>query len=46
MVWEKFYEYKCSLACPKDFAKELRGFIDEKAYEPVCEGIFRGASLK
>lgn len=42
MVWEKFYEYKCSLACPKDFAKELRRFIDEKAYGPVCESIERG----
>ncbi|MBQ7146579.1 MAG: group II intron reverse transcriptase domain-containing protein [Lachnospiraceae bacterium] len=45
VVWEKFYEYKCSLACPKDFAKELRRFIDEKAYEPVCESILREASF-
>lgn len=41
-VWERFYEYKTSLACPKDFAKELRTFIDEQAYLPVCESIRRG----
>lgn len=41
-VWERFYEYKTSLACPKDFAKELRIFIDEQAYLPVCESIRRG----
>ena len=34
-AWEKFYEYKTSLVCPKAFAKELRTFIDERAYLPV-----------
>ena len=40
-VWERFYEYKTGLACPKRFAKELRDFIDRRAYEPVCEAILR-----
>lgn len=41
-VWERFYEYKTGLACPKRFAKELRDFIDRRAYEPVCGAIRRG----
>ena len=40
--WEKFYEYKTSLACPKAFAGELRAFIDEGAYLPVCRRIEAG----
>ena len=40
--WEGFYAYRTSLVCPKDFAKELRSFIDEKRYLPVCERIERG----
>ena len=31
-AWESFYSYKLSLACPKQFTKELRNFIDEKRY--------------
>ena len=38
-VWNRFYEYKCSLACPKQFTKELQVFIVEKRYLPVCEKI-------
>lgn len=34
-AWEKFYEYKTSLVCPKAFAKELRTYIDERSYMPV-----------
>ena len=41
-AWNDFYEYKTSLACPKHFALELRRFIDEKAYLPVCGRISRG----
>lgn len=41
-IWEHFYEYKTSLACPKSFAKELREFIDREEYLPVCEAITRG----
>lgn len=41
-VWNKFYEYKCSLACPKQFTKELRFFIDEKRYLRVCDEIRGG----
>ena len=40
--WEAFYEYKTSLVCPKDFAKNLRSFIDDKRYLPVCERIAAG----
>ncbi|MBP5207363.1 MAG: hypothetical protein J6330_02775 [Clostridia bacterium] len=42
LVWERFCEYKTSLAAPKAAAKELRAFIDEKAYLPVCETIRSG----
>ncbi|MBQ6266609.1 MAG: group II intron reverse transcriptase domain-containing protein [Clostridia bacterium] len=41
-VWESFYEYKASLAVPTPFLRELRGFIDARAYVPVCERIARG----
>ncbi len=41
-TWNAFYEYKLSLACTKQFTGELREFIDEKKYEPVCEGILAG----
>ena len=41
-TWEAFYAYKTSLACPKAFSRELRGFIDEEAYLPVCAAIERG----
>lgn len=44
-VWNKFYEYKLSLACPKRFAGELRRFIDEKRYLPVCEVINAGGDF-
>lgn len=40
--WEKFYEYKTALACPKAFAGELRAFIDGEAYLPVCRRIEAG----
>ena len=39
-VWERFYEYKTSLACPKDIAGKLRDFIDGEEYMPVCECIY------
>ncbi len=41
--WERFYEYKTSLACPKDIARELRQFIDSQAYLTVCGEIESGA---
>ena len=41
-VWEAFYAYKCSLACPKPFTKELRRFIDERRFLPVCARILAG----
>ncbi len=40
--WEKFYEYKTSLAFPKAFAAELRDFIDGEGYLPVCRSIEAG----
>ncbi len=42
-VWERFYEYKRSLALPKRFTEELRVFIDEERYRPVCDAIKSGA---
>lgn len=42
LVWEKFYEYKQSLACPKQFTAELRKYIDDKAYLSICESIQKG----
>lgn len=41
-VWERFYEYRTSLICPKPLEKKLRAFIDSRAYLPVCESISRG----
>ena len=41
-VWEKFYAYKTSLALPKAFTKQLRGFLDRGAYLPAAERIARG----
>lgn len=41
-VWERFFEYKTSLVCPKPLEKKLRGFIDERAYLPVCREISAG----
>lgn len=38
-LWKAFYEYKRSLACPKPFAEELRTYIEEKRYLPVCEAM-------
>lgn len=40
--WERFYSYKESLACPKQFTAALRTFIDCEEYRPVCEAIARG----
>ena len=40
--WQQFYEYKCSLHCPKDFAKELKDFMDRKVYLPVLQRIAEG----
>lgn len=44
VVWEKFYAYKTSLACPKDIERQLRGFLDAKKYLPVSESILRTAA--
>ena len=44
-VWNRFYEYKLSLACPKQFAGELRRFIDEKRYLPISEVINSGTEF-
>ena len=41
-VWEAFYTYRTSLACPKKDAEELKRFIGEKAYLPVTELIEAG----
>ena len=44
-VWEKFYKHKTSLSCPKSFVKELRAFIDEEAYLPICDAIEKGSGF-
>ena len=41
-TWQSFLAYKSSLACPKTFEKELRAFIENRAYLPVCEAIAAG----
>ena len=37
--WERFYEYKAGLRCSKRFKKELREFIDSKAYMEYEQAI-------
>lgn len=44
-AWNSFYEHKISLACPKQFTKELRTFINEKRYLPVCTLIGSGGAF-
>jgi len=39
-VWEKFYDYKTALACPKQFTSFLRAFTDGRRYLPVCRVIY------
>jgi len=41
-VWERFYEYKNSLACTKQFTAQLRAFIDAESYLPVSACIRNG----
>ena len=45
-VWEAFYAYRTSLACPKADAEELRRFIDEKAWLPVTQTITENTVIK
>lgn len=40
--WEAFYAYKAGLAVPKTFTRDLRAFIDEKRYLPICDSVARG----
>ena len=42
LEWESFLRYKESLSVPKAFTKELRSFIEEKRYLPVCDLISEG----
>lgn len=44
-VWERFYEYKASLAVPGSFLPELRRFIDSQGYLPVCARIEAGEAF-
>ncbi len=41
--WERFYEYKTALACPRDFARRLRSFLDERAWEELLPLLEEGA---
>ena len=38
-AWEKFYEYKTSLVCPKALSQQLRRYINREDYGPVCQEI-------
>ena len=40
-IWERFFEYKSAL-CSSSDEEELRKFIDEKRYLPVCDTIRSG----
>ena len=40
--WERFYDYKTSLLCPKPVQKKLRAFIDAEAWKAVVENIREG----
>ena len=40
--WQSFYDYKSSLVCPQKFTAELKEYIDEKRYLPVCSAISHG----
>ena len=42
-AWQGFFAYKESLARPKAFARELRAFIQDRAYLPVCDEMLGGA---
>ena len=42
-AWRGFLAYKESLARPKAFARELRAFIQDRAYLPVCDEMLGGA---
>ena len=41
-VWDAFYVYKTSALLSKTDEKQLKSFIDEKRYLPVCERIADG----
>lgn len=38
--WERFYEYKSGLNCSKRFKRELREYIDSKAYLQYKDSVF------
>lgn len=44
-VWEAFYQYKTSLICSAHEVKQLRAYLDARAYAPVCERIGRGEAF-
>ena len=41
-VWNRFYEYKTSLACQGRFTGELRKYIDERRFDDVVKRIEAG----
>ena len=41
-VWERFYQYKKLLACPKQVLKDIREYIDDGRYIPLAEDIKKG----
>lgn len=41
-TWKAFLEYRSTLSVSKSFTAELRRFIEQRGYLPVCERIKRG----
>ena len=41
-VWERFYQYRCSLISQSGFPKELRAFIDREGWKTVTDRIAAG----
>lgn len=44
-TWERFYSFKTSLCCSRKLERELRTFIDDRAYIPVCQRIVAGTAF-
>ena len=44
-VWLKFYEYKQSIVSSEAFLDDLKNFIDDEKYLPVCDAITEGKAF-
>lgn len=43
--WQKFYDYKCGLACAGRFVRVLEEYISEERYLDVCAKVARDGRL-